>query len=35
MSVLKLTDFSSTEFECSLEIYKSSFPSNEKDPVKR
>jgi GNAT superfamily N-acetyltransferase len=35
MNVLKLTDFSSTEFECSLEIYKSSFPSNETRPIER
>lgn len=33
MSILKLTDFNSTEFDCSLEIYRSSFPSNETRPT--
>jgi len=33
MSILKLMDFNSTEFDCGLEIYKSSFPSNETRPT--
>jgi GNAT superfamily N-acetyltransferase len=36
MSSLRLlTDFDSTEFECSLEIYKSSFPSSETRPTEK
>ena len=33
MSILKLTDFNTAEFDYSLEIYKSSFPSNETRPT--
>jgi GNAT superfamily N-acetyltransferase len=35
MSVLKLADFNSNEFEGSLEIYKSSFPSSVIRPVEK
>ena len=36
MSSLRLlTDFDSTEFQCSLEIYKSSFPSSERRPTEK
>ena len=36
MSSLRLlTDFDSTEFECSLEIYNSSFPSSETRPTEK
>jgi GNAT superfamily N-acetyltransferase len=35
MSIVKLTDFNSAEFDCSLEIYKSSFPPNETRPTQK
>lgn len=35
MTVLKITDLNSSEFEFSLEIYKSSFPPNETRPVEK
>lgn len=35
MNIFKLTDWNSIEFECSLNIYKSSFPSNETRPIEK
>lgn len=35
MAILKLTDLNSSEFKCSLEIYKSSFSPNETRPIEK
>jgi GNAT superfamily N-acetyltransferase len=35
MNIFKLTDWNSIEFECSLNIYKSSFPANETRPIEK